>query len=50
MEQQGFSDSEPRAGCDRLQRSAKSSLMALQLMSISQISTQNYVPGHLAPF
>ena len=42
MEQQqhGFSDSTPRAGSDGLQKSAKSLLIALQLMSISQISTQ----------
>ena len=40
QQQQGFSDSTPRAGSDRLQKSAKSLLSALQLMSISQISTQ----------
>ena len=44
MEQQkhGFSDSTPRAGSDRLQKSTKSLLSALQLMSIIQISTQNF--------
>ena len=36
-----FSDSTPRAGSDRLEKSAKSLLSALQLKSISQISTQN---------
>ena len=42
MEQQqhGFSDSTPRAGSDRLQKIGKSLLRALQLMSISLISTQ----------
>ena len=37
MEQQqhGFRDLTPRAGSDRLQKSAKSLLSALQLMSIS---------------
>jgi len=52
MEQQqhGFSDSTPRAGSDRLQKSAKSLLSALQLMSISQISTQKYGSGHFDPF
>ena len=50
MEQQqhGFSDSTPRAGSDRLQKSA-SLLCALQLMSISQISTQKYGSGHSEP-
>ena len=44
MEQQqyGFSDSTTGAGSDRLQNSAKSLLSALQLISISQISTQKY--------
>ena len=48
MEQQqhGFSDSTPRAGSDRLQKSAKILLSALQLMSISQIITQKYGLGH----
>ena len=54
MEQQqhGFSDSTPRAGSDRLQKSSKSLLIALQLMSISQISTQKYEsgPGNFDPF
>ena len=52
MEQQqhGFSDSTPRTGSDRLQKSAKSLLSALQLMSISQISTQKYGSGHFDPF
>ena len=51
MEQQqhGFSDSTPRAGSDRLQKSAKSLLSALQLMSISQISTQKYGSGNSEP-
>ena len=39
--QHGFSDSTPRAGSNRLQKSAKSLLSALNLMSIiRQISTQ----------
>ena len=39
--QHGFSDSTPRAGSNRLQKSAKSLLSALKLMSIiSQISTR----------
>jgi len=42
LQQHGFSDSTPRAGNDRLQKSAKNLLSALQLMSISQISTQKY--------
>ena len=52
MEQQqhGFSDSTPRAGSDRLQKSAKSLLSALQLMYISQISTQKYWSGNFDPF
>ena len=51
MEQHhGFSDSTPRAGSDRLQKSTKSLLSALQLMSICQISTQNYGSGHFDPF
>ena len=52
MEQQqhGFSDSTPRAGSDILQKSTKSLLSALQLLSISQISTQKYWPGHFGPF
>ena len=52
MEQQqhGFSDSTPRAGRDRLQKSATSLLRSLQLfMSISQISTQKYGSGHFDP-
>ena len=51
MEQQqhGFSDSTPRAGGDRLRKSAKSLLSAFQLMSISQISTQKYESGHCDP-
>jgi hypothetical protein len=48
--QHGFSDSTPRAGSDRLQKSAKSLLSALQLMSISQISTQKYGSGHFDQF
>ena len=39
----------PRADSDRLQKSAKSFLSALQLMSISQISTQKYELGHFDP-
>ena len=52
MEQQqhGFSDLTPRAGSDRLQKQAKSLLITLQLMSISQISTQKYGSGHFDPF
>ena len=55
MEQQqhGFSDSAPRAdseSSDRLQKSAKSLLNALQLLSISQIITQKYWSGHFDPF
>ena len=50
QQQQGFSDSTPRAGSDRLQQSAKSLLSALQQMYISQISTQNYGSGHSDPF
>jgi len=52
MEQQqhGFSDSMPRAGSDKLQKSAKSLLSALQLISNSQISTQKYGSGHFDPF
>ena len=51
MEQQqhSFSDSTPRAGSDRLQKSSNSLLSALQLMS-SQISTQKYGSGHFDPF
>ena len=37
QQQQGFSDSTPRAGSDRLQKSDKSLLSALQLMSISHL-------------
>jgi len=42
MEQQqhSFKNLTPRAGSDRLQKSAKSLLSALQLMSISQTRTQ----------
>ena len=46
QQQHGFSDSTPRAGSDRLQKSAKSLLSALQLMSINQISTQKYGSGN----
>ena len=51
MEQQqhGFSDSTPRAGSDRLQKSSKSLLNALQYMSISQISPQKFGSGHFDP-
>ena len=35
-----FSDSTPRAGSDRLQKSSKSLLSALQILSLSQIGTQ----------
>ena len=38
------------AGSDRLQKSAKSLLGVLQLMSISKISTQRYGSGHFDPF
>ena len=49
MEQQqhGFSDSTPRLGSDRLKKLAKSLLSTLQLMSISQISTQKYGSAHI---
>ena len=50
QQQQGFSDSTPRAGSYRLKKSAKSFLSALQLMSISQISTKKYGSGHLDLF
>ena len=52
MEQlrQGFSDSTPKAGSDRLQKSAKSLLSALQSKSISKISTQKYGSGHFDRF
>ena len=52
MEQQqhSFKNLTPRAGSDRLQKSAKSLLSALQLMSISQTRTQKYVSGHFDPF
>ena len=39
----------PRADSDRLQKSAKSLLGALQFMSIRQISTQKYGLGHFDP-
>ena len=48
--QNSFSDSTPRAGSDKLQQLAKSLLRALQLMSISQISTQKYGSGNFHPF
>ena len=48
--QNSFSDSTPRAGRDTLQQSAKRLLRALQLVSISQISTQKYGSGHFHPF
>ena len=47
---QGFSDSTPRAGSDRLQKSAKSLLSALQFISISHISTQKHRSGHFYSF
>ena len=52
MEQQqhGCSDSTPRAGSDRLQKSGKSLLSALQLMSICQKNIQKYGSGHFDPF
>ena len=49
QQQHGFSDSTPRAGSDRLQKSAKSLLSALQLMSISQVRTQKYGSGQFDP-
>jgi len=49
QQQNGFSDSTPRAGSDRLQK-RKKFFNALQLMSISQISTQKYGSGHFDPF
>ena len=42
--------STPRAGSDRLQKSSKRLLSALQLMPISQISTQKYGSGHFDPY
>ena len=42
LAQHGFSDSTPRACSDKFQKSAKSLLSALKLMSISQIITQKY--------
>ena len=54
MEQQqhGFSNSTPRVDLDsdRSQKSAKSLLSALQLMSIIHISTQKYGSGHFDQF
>ena len=50
QQQHSFSDSKPRAGSDRLQKSAKSFLGALQLMSIGKISPQKYGSGHFDPF
>ena len=52
MEQQqhGFSESTPRAVSDRLQKSAKSFLSVLQLISISQTNTQKYGSGHFDIF
>ena len=48
--QKGFSVSTPRAGSDRIQKSAKSLLSSLELISISQTSTQKYGSGHFYPF
>jgi len=52
MEQlrQVFSDLTPKAGSDRSQKSTKSVIDALELLSISQISTQKYLSGHLDHF
>ena len=50
QQQHGFSDSTPRAGSDRLQKSAKSLLSSLQLMSMSHIITQKYGLGQFDPF
>ena len=52
MEQQqhGCSHSTPRPGSDRLQKLAKILLSTLQLMSISQISTQKYWSVHFDLF
>ena len=47
---QSFSDSTPKAGSDRLQKSAKILLSALQLISISKIITQKYGSDHFDPF
>ena len=44
--QHGFSDSTPSAGSYRLQKSANILRGALQLMSISKISTPEYGLGH----
>ena len=46
QQQHGLSDSTPRAGSDKLQKSTKSLLSALQLMSISQ----KYGSGQFDPF
>ena len=49
--QQGFSDSTPMAGSDRLQNFGKDFLLkALQLISTSRISAQKYGSGHFYPF
>ena len=52
MEQlnQSFSGSTPRAGGDKLQKSGKSLLSALQLMSISQIRTPKVLVRSFRPF
>ena len=46
----GFSDSTQRASSDRLQKSSKSLLSALQLIFIIDIITQKYGSGHFEPF
>jgi len=52
MEQlrQVLSDLTPKAGSDRSQKSTNSVINALELISISQISTQKYLSGHLDHF
>ena len=52
MEQQQprLRDSTPRAGSDRLQKSAKSLLYAICIRINVQISTQNYGSGHFDHF
>jgi len=50
QQQRSFSDSPQWAVSDRLQKSAKSLLGALQLMSIGKISPQKYGSGHFDPF
>ena len=48
--QKGFSDSTPKVGRDMIYKTAKSLLCTLQLISISQVSSQKYESGHFDPF